>query len=174
MCLAADPPVLAHLGPLHLQGLLEEMFTLQGKSERIKNFPYPRQYATVSYQFVRLFLLSLPFAMVPEFVSIGLELAPTWPQVAPHFVWAAIPVTTLVGWLFHTMERIGRVGENPIEGSINAHLDHRPWHRDRPAPDAGRGPGTYPAPLPGAARHPDVGSSHRGLAQPGRAAHPGP
>ncbi len=135
---------------LHLQGLLEEMFTLQGKSERIKNFPYPRQYATVSYQFVRLFLLSLPFAMVPEFVSIGLELAPTWPQVAPHFVWAAIPVTTLVGWLFHTMERIGRVGENPFEGSINdvpistiargieidlrQMLDEDPEHIPRPFP----------------------------------------
>ncbi|MBR9845375.1 MAG: hypothetical protein GYB35_04310, partial [Algicola sp.] len=31
---------------LELESLLQELFTLQGKSERIKNFPYPRQFAT--------------------------------------------------------------------------------------------------------------------------------
>ncbi|MFN3193974.1 MAG: bestrophin family ion channel [Aureliella sp.] len=37
---------------LELENLLQELFTLQGKSERIKNFPYPRQYSTLSHLFV--------------------------------------------------------------------------------------------------------------------------
>ena len=32
---------------LQLEGVLEELFTLQGKSERIKNFPYPRHFASL-------------------------------------------------------------------------------------------------------------------------------
>lgn len=38
-----------------LERLLEELFTLQGKSERIKNFPYPRQFATMGNLFTRIF-----------------------------------------------------------------------------------------------------------------------
>ena len=37
---------------LELENVLEELVALQGKSERIKNFPYPRQYASLSYQFL--------------------------------------------------------------------------------------------------------------------------
>ena len=36
---------------LELQNVLEELFTHQGKSERIKNFPYPRQYASLALLF---------------------------------------------------------------------------------------------------------------------------
>ncbi|TPV92966.1 MAG: hypothetical protein B7733_23005 [Myxococcales bacterium FL481] len=104
---------------LQLQELLREMFTLQGKSERIKNFPYPRQYATLSMFFVRLFIALVPFAAVPKFAEVGESLTPTWPGVGPHFVWCAVPFCTLISWVFHTMERIGRVGENPFEGSAN-------------------------------------------------------
>ena len=32
---------------LELENILESLFTHQGKSERIKNFPYPRQYASL-------------------------------------------------------------------------------------------------------------------------------
>jgi putative membrane protein len=104
---------------LELERLLQELFTLQGKSERIKNFPYPRQYATLSHIFVRLFSFFIPFAAVPEFASIGVKLAASWPTVAPHLVWVAVPFCTIISWIFHTMERIGRVGENPFEGSAN-------------------------------------------------------
>ncbi len=104
---------------LELENMLQELFTLQGKSERIKNFPYPRQYATLSYQFVWVFLLMLPFAVIPEFEKIGESLATRWPQLAVHFVWLAVPFCALISWVFHTMERMGRVGENPFEGSAN-------------------------------------------------------
>ena len=104
---------------LELENLLEELFSLQGKSERIKNFPYPRQYATLSYYFVWLFLLLLPFGLVPEFAEIGAKLTSRFPEIGQYFIWAAIPFCGIVSWIFHTMMRIGTVGENPFEGTAN-------------------------------------------------------
>lgn len=104
---------------LELENVLEELFTLQGKSERIKNFPYPRQYATLSHLFVRIFIALLPFGIIPEFSKIGGQILSDYPLVAPYFVWLGIPFGVAVAWVFHTMERIGRVGENPFEGSPN-------------------------------------------------------
>jgi len=104
---------------LELQNLLEEMFTLQGKSERIKNFPYPKQYASLSYYFVRLFVLLLPFGAIPEFAKISTQLTPTFPLFAPYFVWFSVLFCVLASWVFYTMERIGRAGENPFEGTAN-------------------------------------------------------
>lgn len=104
---------------LELENLLQEMFTLQGKSERIKNFPYPRQYSTLSHIFVWMFLLMLPLAVIPEFANVGVALSESYPIAGTWFVWAAVPFCTIVSWIFHTMERIGRVGENPFEGSAN-------------------------------------------------------
>lgn len=104
---------------LELENLLEELFTLQGKSERIKNFPYPRQYATLSYYFVWMFLLLIPFGLVPEFSEIGSKLTSKFPEIGQYFIWMAIPFCGIVSWIFHTMMRIGTVGENPFEGTAN-------------------------------------------------------
>ncbi|MEL6864469.1 MAG: bestrophin family ion channel, partial [Bacteroidota bacterium] len=41
------------------------------------------------------------------------------PLIGELFVWLAIPFYVMVAWVFHTMERIGRTGENPFEGSAN-------------------------------------------------------
>jgi len=102
---------------LRLERLLEEMFTLQGKSERIKNFPYPRQYATLNYLFVRMFLIALPFAVVPAFIDKAQDAPSDFLSLVT--VAMAIPATVAISWIYHTMERIGRVGENPFEGSAN-------------------------------------------------------
>ena len=104
---------------LQLERLLETLFEHQGKSERIKNFPYPRQYATLGRYFVWIFLILLPFGLVPEFARIDIGISPYFPTIAKHFVWLAVPFCGIVSWVFHTMERIGRVGENPFEGSAN-------------------------------------------------------
>ena len=104
---------------LELEGLIRELFALQGKSERIKNFPYPRQYATLSYDMVRIFIVLLPFGVIPEFAKIGESLMTDFPSVARWFVWLGVPFTVIVSWVFHTMQRIGIVGENPFEGSAN-------------------------------------------------------
>ena len=104
---------------LELEGLVRELFALQGKSERIKNFPYPRQYATLSYDIVRVFILLLPFGVIPEFSEIGETLMADHPSLGKYFVWLGIPFTVIVSWVFNTMQRIGIVGENPFEGSAN-------------------------------------------------------
>ncbi len=99
--------------------MIHELIELQGKSERIKNFPYPRQYSTVGYDLVRLFVLLLPLGIIPEFMSIGASLNETYPAADRYFVWLAVPVIVIVAWVFHTMQRIGISGENPFEGSAN-------------------------------------------------------
>lgn len=104
---------------LELEGILEELFTLQGKSERIKNFPYPRQFATMNHLFMWIFVLLLPLALVPQFAEIGNGIKEAQPLIGGLFIWFCIPFYVIVAWIFHTMERIGRTGENPFEGTAN-------------------------------------------------------
>jgi putative membrane protein len=104
---------------LELEGVLGEMFNLQGKSERIKNFPYPRQFATLNHFFMWIFVMLLPLALIPQFAEIGNEIAVKSPIIGDIFVWFSIPFYIIVSWVFHTMERIGRTGENPFEGTAN-------------------------------------------------------
>jgi putative membrane protein len=93
---------------VEMQNMLVDLYGQQGKCERIKNFPYPRQYATLNLMFVRLFNTLVPFGMLGEFAKLG-----------AGFVWLTIPFTALVAWVFMMMERIGESTENPFEGSAN-------------------------------------------------------
>ncbi len=104
---------------LELEALIQELFTLQGQTERIKNFPYPRQYATLNHYFMWLLLLLLPLALVPQFMDLGNDIAETHPFLSQLFIWFTAPIYVAVAWMFHTMERIGRTGENPFEGTSN-------------------------------------------------------
>jgi len=104
---------------LELEGIIQELFTLQGKSERIKNFPYPRHFATLNHFFMWMFVLLLPLALIPQFAEIGLDIKENYPLIGKLFVWFTIPFYVIVAWIFHTMERIGRTGENPFEGTAN-------------------------------------------------------
>ena len=104
---------------LELEGVLQELFTLQGKSERIKNFPYPRHFATLNHYFMWIFVILLPLALIPQFAEIGSEISSKYSFIGEYFIWLAVPFYAMVSWVFHTMERIGRTGENPFEGSAN-------------------------------------------------------
>lgn len=95
---------------MEFKKILEEFYTLQGKSERIKNYPLPRQYTSISYYFVMLFILIIPFAMIGAFVG---EDSSIWQ------VLLAIPASVVVSWVFFTMEKIGDYSENPFEGIGN-------------------------------------------------------
>ncbi len=94
-----------------LQKQLGDFYEHQGKVERIKNFPLPRQYANSGSIFVGIFIMLLPFGMVSEFSKLE------------HFgdfgTWWSIPFTVLVGWVFFTMEAIGDYSENPFQGMAN-------------------------------------------------------
>lgn len=104
---------------LKLQGLLQELTALQGKTERIKNFPYPKQYGSIGYHFVHIFVWLLPMAIIPAFANMGQDVALSNPVIGYFFVWLNIPFTVIVIWVFNTMLRIGLAGENPFEGSPN-------------------------------------------------------
>jgi putative membrane protein len=104
---------------IEMEKVLVTLYDLQGKSERIKNFPYPRQYATLNMMFVWIFLLLLPFGVMYEFDKIGQGLMDNYPLIGNLFVWLSIPFSVVVMWVFHTMERVGKTGENPFEGTAN-------------------------------------------------------
>jgi putative membrane protein len=104
---------------MEMENILVELYALQGKSERIKNFPYPRQYATLNWIFLWIFVLLLPFGVMFEFDRIGIAVIERYPFIGANFVWLSVPFSALVMWVFHTMERIGRVTENPFEGTPN-------------------------------------------------------
>lgn len=93
---------------MKLQNLLDELMALQGKAERIKKFPFPRQYATVTSLFVRLFILLLPLGLIGEFDKLG-----------AHYVWATVPFSAMVSWVFLMADRMGDWSENPFEGLMN-------------------------------------------------------
>lgn len=104
---------------LELENVLESLFTHQGKSERIKNFPYPRQYASLGLYLTRVFTILIPFGLIPEFAEIGNTMVDDFFIVGKYFIWIAIPFCAVVSWAFHTMERLARTGENPFEGGPN-------------------------------------------------------
>ena len=104
---------------LQLEELIKEFYTLQGKSERIKNFPYPRQYFTLGVHLTWTFILLLPYAMMPEFTRIGEAIGETIDINPQWFTLSSIPFVVCVSWIFHTMGRMGRAGENPFEGTIH-------------------------------------------------------
>ena len=118
---------------MEMANMLVEFYTLQGKSERIKNFPYPRQYATMNYIFVWVFIILLPFGIMEGFEGIGEHIFEDLGShtsnssfthklqegIAKHFVWFSIPFSALLAWVFHTMEKIGENTENPFEGGPN-------------------------------------------------------
>jgi len=98
---------------IEFNNIIKEFYTLQGKNERIKNFPLPRQYASVSYYFVMLFIILLPLAILNFFVPNSDSEAIKWS------VWLTIPISVAVQWVFFTMEKIGDYSENPFEGIAN-------------------------------------------------------
>lgn len=93
---------------MELQKLLNDFYTHQGKAERIKKFPLPRQYGSVSMIFVGLFIFLLPLGMVSEFHKLG------------HWaIWMSVPFTVIIGWVYIMMELVGDYSENPFEGLGN-------------------------------------------------------
>lgn len=93
---------------MELERVIVELYNQQGASERIKNFPYPRQYASLNNWFIKIFVALIPFGMIQEFAKLG-----------EGYIWMTIPFSALSGWIFTTLERIGETSENPFEGSAN-------------------------------------------------------
>ena len=93
---------------VEMENLLANLYEQQGKCERIKNFPYPRQFSSVNLYFIWLLVILLPFGMLNEFKKMG-----------DDFVWLNIPFSVIVSWVFVSMERVGEATANPFEGGAN-------------------------------------------------------
>jgi putative membrane protein len=100
---------LEHFRHLAMQNLITEFYTLQGKAERIKKFPLPRQWVSATAYCVGIFLFLLPFGMIDVF-SRGDQ---------PWMVFIAVPASVVSFWIFWLMDRVGEYSENPFEGLAN-------------------------------------------------------
>lgn len=89
-----------HFRHLQMDSMLTRLSDIQGKCERIKNTPLPRQYDAFPRWFVYAYGMMLPFGLVHP---IG---------------WGAVPVAAFVAILFVALEMSGRQIENPFENSF--------------------------------------------------------
>ncbi len=101
---------------VEMQKAIKDFFDQQGRSERIKNFPYPRQFATINSFFIKLFCLLLPFGMLKEFDKLneGMD-----GFMKGNMVWLVIPFSVLISWVYTSLEQVGESTENPFEGAAN-------------------------------------------------------
>lgn len=100
-----------------LHKMVRELIDLQGRSERIKNFPIPRQHAFINTLFVRIMVLLLPFGMIGEFERLNEVVGGSWAQ--GHMVWLGIPLSLLISWMYTSLDQVGESTENPFEGGAN-------------------------------------------------------
>ncbi|MBK7039506.1 MAG: multidrug transporter [Bacteroidetes bacterium] len=101
---------------VEMQRMVKDFYDQQGKSERIKNFPYPRQFATINSFFIKLFCILLPFGMLKEFDKINESMNG---MMKGNMVWLVIPFSVLISWVYTSLEQVGESTENPFEGSAN-------------------------------------------------------
>ena len=93
-----------------LMQTIQDLLNAQGGCERIKNTPFPRQFAYFSFVFVWIFAAILPLGLVEEFDS---RLA-----LGQFHVWLMVPFSVLVSWVFNVIEVVGHTSENPFENDI--------------------------------------------------------
>lgn len=76
-----------------------------GKCERLKNTPFPRQYAFFSKTFVWIFISIMPFGLLGQLSGVaGLE----------NYIFFTV-LNLLISWVFITMELVGDYSEDPFE-----------------------------------------------------------
>ncbi|WP_425638066.1 bestrophin family protein [Algoriphagus yeomjeoni] len=88
--------------------IIANFYTHQGMSERIKNFPFPRQYASTGLWITYIFCALIPFGLLDIFAQ----------STALHY-WLTIPFSAIIIWTFFVVDRIGDYSENPFEGGYN-------------------------------------------------------
>ena len=89
---------------LHLEEIMNELYNLQGRSERIKNSPMGKYYVFFTLIFLVAFVTILPFSILSAFEAFN----------NPFLVF---PLTTIVSWVFYIIFMIGSEKENPFENS---------------------------------------------------------
>lgn len=103
-------------GPIYatIQTMLTELIELQGCVQRIKFYPYARNFYSIALILLRMFILLVPFAMLSQFHELG-----QYMNMEKWTVWANIPFSVMVTWIFVTLEKVGEASSNPFEGNAN-------------------------------------------------------
>ncbi len=101
---------------VEMQRSIRDFLVQQGRCERIKDFPYPRQFASINSMFLNLFCLLLPFGLLKEFDSLNESVEGV---IRGHMVWLVIPFSVLISWVYTSLGRVGESTESPFEGSAN-------------------------------------------------------
>jgi len=101
---------------IELNKLLKESIEQLGRAERLKNFPYPRQYAIINTIFVWAFCALLPFGLLQEFDKLNQGVGGF---MQGHMVWLVVPFSATISWMYTALEQVGESTENPFEGSAN-------------------------------------------------------
>ena len=99
-----------------MQRTLKDLLDQQSKVERIKNVPYPRQYATINTIFVWCFAALLPLCVIREFDRLNDTVSGV---LAGQMAWLAVPFSALVSWMYVSLDQVGESTENPFEGGAN-------------------------------------------------------
>ncbi|MGH8174124.1 MAG: bestrophin family protein [Rhodanobacteraceae bacterium] len=99
-----------------LQKVLRDFQEQQGRTERIKNFPYPRQHAFINSLFVRILCVLLPFGVMGEFARLD-GVVEGWAR--GNMVWLGVPLSILISWMYSSLDQVGESTENPFEGGAN-------------------------------------------------------
>lgn len=86
----------------------------QGKAERIKNFPYPRNFSSVATYLMFVFVTLLPFGLLKEYSKLG-----DGTFLEGYTIWLNIPLSAVVAWVFNVLDIVGESAVNPFEGSAN-------------------------------------------------------
>ena len=98
-----------------LTKLIRDFHDQQARCDRIKNNPYPRQYAIVSSMFMIIFCTLLPFGVVPVFADMA-KLGGVLGWIS---IWLTIPFSALLGWVYMSLDLVGESSANPFEGNAN-------------------------------------------------------
>lgn len=101
---------------LELGGAIKGFIAQQGRAERIKDYPYPRQYAVINKLFVRTFCVLLPFGLLTEFEKLNAGVSGF---MHGNMIWLVIPFGTMIAWMYLALEQVGESTENPFEGNAN-------------------------------------------------------
>jgi putative membrane protein len=101
---------------LYMQNSIKDFYGYLANCERIKDAPYPRQYAIINFLFVRFFCLLLPFGMLAQFDMLNQNVGG---MMAGHMIWLVIPFSVFVSWMYTSLDQVGESTENPFEGNAN-------------------------------------------------------
>ncbi|MFZ5971387.1 MAG: bestrophin family protein [Bacteroidota bacterium] len=88
-----------------LEGQLLALANYQGGCERIKNTPLLRQYDYFTRLFLYTFMLLLPFSLISDFAKMNM-------------VYAMLPVSVIISFVFAILGKVGEVNEDPFENRI--------------------------------------------------------